>query len=985
MGAYFFFRKLLLTVACMLPGILAFSQKNGDYRSVSDGDWNDLTTWQIFTDSGWVTPAVENGVPGVSPSLIQIVAGTKVIVTTAVIAGQVRIDPKATLIIADSASFEVANGPGSDMQVGGTLEVSGSLLINGTISLQEYSLYIHRNQNSISSAKMGWHPLSRIEISGGGKMDWLLNAPVTALCFVTITNNSTVSFIADVNAETLTSHPLNDTGLFIASGSVADISSIKKFVPARNSSVIVNGTLISEGIIDLSENNSSLQINGKLISSAQFINSNTLNLKINDDAVFEHMQDGGAIPSAKWGSRSNCILSGIKTKMPQGLNQVLGNLMLNSAFSSDIYLNQTIDCQGDFTIENPSSGLLVINTDSFHHSVLVGGNFIFKSGALVLANAKGDASIQVSKNFVQSGGSIVLKKSVGDAEVFTMGDFIKENGSLSFNSNDSASRLGTSKIAVQKNFIQNGGATNFSQNDGIGSLYVERNFSYTGGVITASGSGYGDIHFSGDSVQLFDVTEKFQNTINIYADSLSFLQMATESTRMTSSGKFVLCRGATIGVKHQSGLVAETTQTGHIYTSARIYEDGANVVFNGTTPQVTGSAFENFIPTSVTINNPTKTSQLTVMTISGDLLINEGELYSRNNNINIGGNWINNGYYNFGNNSVVTFNGAESQNISGKNSTTFHSLIINNNKGVNLIKNISVAAQLTLVNGNLNVGSNILTMEGNSNPIYSSSFSNNRMIVLDENGLVRKNANSFKEASYFFPIGNISEDKSYYTPIDIAFARVGTFNGYATVSLSNKKHPASPDDQNYLARFWTVKQEGYTKFLATVTTTFDSADVVGSLEALRMGKFSHDSTVSGWVSYPDPAKANTFTTTQITSFSDFTGIGLVVSTARKDSIGSMARMAVANNLNRAAESKLKIFPNPVSNGPLQLSLYNFPEAQLEIVITNAQGQKVLQKSQKNTSSQAYFSIEFDNKLPRGFYYLTITSNDKTWFSSFIKQ
>lgn len=984
MGAYFFFRKWLLTVACMLPGILAFGQKIGDYRSVADGDWNDLSTWQIFTDSGWVTPTIENGTPGINASGIQISANNKVIITSAVIADQIRIDAKAVLFVADTASLEIADGMGTDLIVEGTFEAGGTLIVKGAISLEEYSLYRHKNKSSISGETYSWHPRAKIEISGGGNIDWILTSSQTALCPVSVLENTFLNFVGEKNSELLITREAADTGLYISSGSTLSLPASKNFRVARNSTVIVNGIIKNAGTVDLSEKNALIRILGKLVNEGNFLNSNSLKLVINDNAVYEHAQDGGILPAAKWEAKSNCNFPGIKTKLPEGLNQVLGNVSFNSDFSSDIILRQTLDCQGNFTIDNPSQGALVFNTDSIHHSLLVGGDFLFKAGTIVLANSKGTASLQVTKNFIQSGGNLILKKSSGNAQVYAMGDFIRDNGTLFFNSKDSISGSGNSEITVLNSFIQNGGTTNFSQNDGIGNLYIEKNFSFNAGVITETGSGYGNIYFSGDSVQIFNAIEKFQNTINIYVDSLSFLQMAAENTRMTSAGNFVLRRGATIGLKHQSGLVAEPTPAGHIYTSARIYENGANVVFNGNSPQVTGTAFDNFIPASVTINNPTKTSQLKEMTVSGDLIINAGEFYSRNNNINIGGNWINNGFYNFGNYSVVTFNGIESQNISGNNSTAFHGLTINNDKGVHLIKNISVAAQLALVNGNLIVGSNTLTLESNSSAIYSSGFSASRMIVLEETGFVRKDANSFKEASYFFPIGNITDNKSYYTPIDIAFAKVGVFKGYTTVSLSNKKHPATPDNQNYLARFWTVKQEGYSKFLATVTTTFDSTDVVGSLEALRMGKYSHDSTVSGWISFPDPAKANTFTTTQITSFSDFTGIGQS-NTEKKDSIVSMARIAISDNSGRSSEPNFKIFPNPVSNGPLQLSLFNFPEAQFEIVITNAQGQKILQKKQNNTSSQSYFKIEFDSKLPGGVYYLTITGSDKTWFSSFIKQ
>ncbi|WP_336516281.1 T9SS type A sorting domain-containing protein [Pollutibacter soli] len=983
MGAYFFYRKLLITVACLLPGILAFSQKVGDYRSAADGNWNDLTSWQIFTDSGWFTPTIEDGAPGVNSSNIQIRANNKITITTAALADQIRIEPKAILFVADTASLEIANGVGTDLIVEGTFDAAGTLITKGTISLQAYSLYRHRNKSTISTTALSWHPLAAIEVAAGGAVEWQLNLSTVTLCRLSVLDNTSLNFTADKNAESISSKESADTSFFISSGSSVNISGIKKFTIGSNSNFIINGILKSSGEFDISELNAKLILNGKLANAGSIINSNALNFVVNDNAVYEHLQDGGSLPVAKWSPKSNCIFTGIKTKLPSGLNQVLGNVSFNSDFPADIVLNQTIDCQGNLLFENSSKGALIINTDSTHHSLLVGGNFNFTAGTIVMVNSKGAASLQVTKNFIQSGGNLMLKKSSGDAQVFTMGDFIRENGTLFFNSNDSVSGKGKSEVVVLKSFVQNGGTTNFSQNDGIGNLYVDRNFSFAGGVITETGTGYGNIYFAGDSVQIYDAVEKFQNTINVYVDSLSFLQMASENSRITSNGKFVLRKGGTLGIRSISGLMPSPSLMGHIFTPVRNYTSGANIVFNGSSPQATGTAYVEFIPGSITIDNPTKVTQSSDLKIAGDLNIVQGELYSRNKNINLEGNWVNNGFYNFGNYSTVSFTGYDAQLITGKSSNSFYGLVIKNAKDVSLGSDISVASQLELLEGNLVVGSHILSM-GVSAKIYADSFSSSKMLVLNENGEIRKYATNFLDASYFFPIGNYEHNKKYYSPISITFSRGGVFKGYASVSVTNKKHPASPDNQNYLERFWTVQQNGYSKFTATVSTTFDSSDVSGSLEALRMGKFSHDTLATGWVSFPDPAKANTFTTTQITSFSDFTGIGLKKPDP-KDSIKSNARFAVADNNAFNTETELRLFPNPVSKGPLQLSLLNFKDGQYEVVITNTQGQKVVQQKHNSRGSITYMSLNLNNNLPSGVYYLTVTGTEKTWFTSFIKQ
>jgi len=52
-------------VAIMCFGLQQISAQNiGDYRTVTTGNYNALSTWQRFNGSTWVTPTTAQGWPG---------------------------------------------------------------------------------------------------------------------------------------------------------------------------------------------------------------------------------------------------------------------------------------------------------------------------------------------------------------------------------------------------------------------------------------------------------------------------------------------------------------------------------------------------------------------------------------------------------------------------------------------------------------------------------------------------------------------------------------------------------------------------------------------------------------------------------------------------------------------------------------------------------------------------------------------------------
>ena len=50
----FTFKKFLILFVVLFFAIKGFSQTTGDYRSVADGNWTTLTSWERYNGSAWV-------------------------------------------------------------------------------------------------------------------------------------------------------------------------------------------------------------------------------------------------------------------------------------------------------------------------------------------------------------------------------------------------------------------------------------------------------------------------------------------------------------------------------------------------------------------------------------------------------------------------------------------------------------------------------------------------------------------------------------------------------------------------------------------------------------------------------------------------------------------------------------------------------------------------------------------------------------------
>ena len=102
------------------------------------------------------------------------------------------------------------------------------------------------------------------------------------------------------------------------------------------------------------------------------------------------------------------------------------------------------------------------------------------------------------------------------------------------------------------------------------------------------------------------------------------------------------------------------------------------------------------------------------ITVGGALTINANATFATSNyQINIEGNWVNNGASFTAGSGTVIFDGTSAQSLGGTTSTTFSTLTINNPTTVTLGINTGVSADLALNSGVLANGGFAIALTGN--------------------------------------------------------------------------------------------------------------------------------------------------------------------------------------------------------------------------------------------------------------------------------
>ncbi len=361
------------------------------------------------------------------------------------------------------------------------------------------------------------------------------------------------------------------------------------------------------------------------------------------------------------------------------------------------------------------------------------------------------------------------------------------------------------------------------------------NWSYTGyGDPPASDypEANNDIVFIGDGIS---ITLDQDRTIgSVTVEALGGTGTLVFGTNVLSGNQFELKDGGKLSIGDADGITASGA-TGNVRTTIRNYNhsshNNGNFVYTGNAAN-TGNGLPPTVAT-VEINNLTTILLTDDVEVTGDLTITSGTFSSNNNDITLGGDWINNSTYTAGN-ETVTFNGSTDQNIDGSSLTIFNNVTLDKSAGdIRLQINTRVNGTLDFdLDALIKLNNNDLII-GESGLITGTSLGSNQMIVGDGTasaGVVTKKHSSGTnvQRNFTFPVGVGSD----YNPAQINLTADFAANSEVSLQLRSGLHPNRVSN-NTLSKFWTVSSSGVSNIRQVANTDYEFEYLPGDVNGTQ--------------------------------------------------------------------------------------------------------------------------------------------------------
>ncbi len=438
-----------------------------------------------------------------------------------------------------------------------------------------------------STGSTAWNVLSTWEVSSDP--NFTSPAPVAATVLPTATNSDGILIKTGDNV-TLPASILIDDLTINGTLTVNPAQTLTILNGTAATDMTVNGSIVNNGTLTLNTASSLCQINGTITNNTGgTVTGTAATLTFAAGSTYNHAQNGGVIPTATWNATSLVTVTGVVATAPTGFTtQTFGKLTWNSTGQTATLsmAAATITCNGDFTVVSTGTGQTAFNTTTT--TITLNGDFLMQGGTFSLCNSATTtvATINLSGNFNQSGGTLQRGTSTANQ------NFNFVNGTLSRTYTQSAGTFTTTGIAFSV-------ALNAA-------LTLNSNLS---------------------------VAASFTNSGTLYCGT----------NIISGAGSFTLTNAATatLGLGDAGG-IATSGATGNIRTTTRTYGIGANIIYNGTTAQVTGTGLATVwgaTNTTVTINNAAgvSLSQNLAFTAgtNGSLILQDGQFIIGSNTLTI--------------------------------------------------------------------------------------------------------------------------------------------------------------------------------------------------------------------------------------------------------------------------------------------------------------------------------------------------------------
>ena len=230
-----------------------------------------------------------------------------------------------------------------------------------------------------------------------------------------------------------------------------------------------------------------------------------------------------------------------------------------------------------------------------------------------------------------------------------------------------------------------------------------------------------------------------------------------------------------------------------------------------------------------------------------DLTVNSGGTLDNSNGfISLKGNFTNNGTFTSGT-GTVAFNGTSGQTIAGTGGLAFYNLTMGNSStGVTLSNNTSVNGTLTLTNGNITTGANVLTLGFGTGDNQQGSLAHTSGTIIGS--FQRYFKTSTIVSNVIFPVGDVTN----YRPVTISYP-AGPSGGTITVKHNGtdpeNHNSGSITDGGYSINAYSryVYWEVSSTMTGTYNISLEPKGIVGVSSVASLHIFKKPTLSSNWV------------------------------------------------------------------------------------------------------------------------------------------
>ncbi|MFZ1809431.1 MAG: T9SS type A sorting domain-containing protein [Cyclobacteriaceae bacterium] len=500
-----------------------------------------------------------------------------------------------------------------------------------------------------------------------------------------------------------------------------------------------------------------IRVFGRINNLGTISNASSTTLIFESGSVYDHQYttSAGAIPSASWDSNSTCQITGYtsNSSAPSGLGQAFGNFTIDTpSLAAYIDLNGALTTvNGNLLIQNiPSSYIYITSTTNY--TLNIGGNFTIDNSYFGL-NSTATATINVTGNVLFSNNNDLNPTFDGD---------------VNFN--------------VAGNFEFQGGTTNLTYG-GAGNIPINLGGNFTlssSPTINNGGTGTYLLSFNGSGTQTFNASQELTD--------YSFLILNGSRVDLTSGnflsgpGSFTLQAGATLGVGSANGLVTGGSSGNIRVAGTRTYTANSNIIYNGATQNLgnewSASGALNGVAVNLELTNGTVVTNNNIGSTSlvGVLTLTNGRFNIGNSNtLNIQGIFNSTGSGTIGGSTTsnLTFSGSGIMgNLNlASGATSLNNLTISRTETLILGTDLLVEGAISLTNGDLDISSRTLTMNG-------SSIGGGRGLISNSSSNLTFGGSTYSGAVPFQGSGNQLSDLTFATP-------GGAFTWNSAVTINN--------------------------------------------------------------------------------------------------------------------------------------------------------------------------------------------------------